>query len=464
MAMSDRERQRAAQAPRRRARREMARAGVVFVLLSLLMSAIAVNLMFRDLGLQALMRQLDLGRAEARLIAEVIYAIGRSSDGLDFSRVRASEGALEQIINERLGLRPFVRHVEVRDRFGSQFLFVARGQDRTGPLLSRPGGVAAFGEETSIVTAELRRGSQVEGEVRVGIAEGAARRDLEELRRSLRLKVLIAFGLAGALLIVGLVYVIYLIRKNRGLEQQRLEAERRSYVGLLASGLAHEIRNPLNAMNMNLQMLEEELQGAPGLDDSDHNELLDSTKSEIKRLEQVVSNFLVYARPAEPRYETLDLNDVVGKVARFLRLDFEQHQVGLELDLDAMLPSVEVDENQFRQALLNLLVNARQVLSGGGTVTVRSRTGAAGEVLIEVIDDGPGIPAGIRERIFDVFYSSRGGGTGLGLPIARQIIERHGGTLEVESTEGEGTRFQIRLPRKHARRPARAEGKVEATS
>ncbi len=437
----------------------MARAAIVFALLSLLMAAIAVNLMFRDLGLQAMLRQLDLGRAEAQRIAEVIYAIGRTSDGLDFSRVRASEGILERIINERLGLRSFVRHVEVRDRFGSQFLFVARGQGRAGPLLSRPGGVAAFNEETSIVTAELRRGSQIEGEVRVGIAEGAARRDLEELRASLRVQVMFAFGLAGLLLIAGLVYVIYLIRKNRRLEQQQLAAERRSYVGFLASGLAHEIRNPLNAMNMNLQMLEEELQGVPDLDDSDHHELLDSTKSEIKRLEQVVSNFLVYARPAAPNFENLDLNEVIGKVARFLRLDFEQHQVGLELDLDAMLPSVEVDENQFRQALLNLLVNARQVLSGGGSVTVKSRAGASGEVVVEVIDDGPGIPAGIRDRIFDVFYSNRGGGTGLGLPIARQIAERHGGTLDVESTEGEGTRFLIRLPRKHARRVPQTESR-----
>jgi signal transduction histidine kinase len=121
---------------------------------------------------------------------------------------------------------------------------------------------------------------------------------------------------------------------------------------------------------------------------------------------------------------------------------------------------VEIDETQFKQALLNLLVNARQVLTEGGVVTLRTRAGSRGDIVLEVEDNGPGIPAEMRERIFEVFYSSRGGGTGLGLPIARQIIERHGGVIELESEEGEGTQFTIRLPRHHARlgsEPAPAE-------
>jgi len=110
---------------------------------------------------------------------------------------------------------------------------------------------------------------------------------------------------------------------------------------------------------------------------------------------------------------------------------------------------VEIDETQFKQALINLLVNARQVLKSGGTVTVRTRAGSHGEVVVEVADDGPGIPAEARDRIFEVFYSSRGGGTGLGLPIARQIVERHGGTITLAGAEGQGTTFRIRLPRHH---------------
>jgi signal transduction histidine kinase len=252
--------------------------------------------------------------------------------------------------------------------------------------------------------------------------------------------------------------VLHLVRKNRLLEQARQSAARASYVGLLASGLAHEIRNPLNAMNMNLQMLEEELQGVP-LDDDDFAELLESTKSEIKRLERLVNNFLAYARPAQPRFEPKDLNSVVGEVIRFLGVDFKQSEVELQSDLEPLLPTVEIDETQFKQALINLLVNARQVLRAGGCVTVRTRAGSSGEAIIEIEDNGPGVPAEMRDRVFEVFYSSRGGGTGLGLPIARQIVERHGGTIELQSTTGKGTTFRISLRRRH--RPSATPGTAE---
>ena len=142
--------------------------------------------------------------------------------------------------------------------------------------------------------------------------------------------------------------------------------------------------------------------------------------------------------------------DVIGDMAVF---DHWRQRVTLvSVALLGQDPTdVEIDETQFKQALLNLLVNARQVLKDGGTVTIRTRAGSRGEVVLEVEDDEPGIPEEMRERIFEVFYSSRGGGTGLGLPIARQIVERHGGAIELHSEEGQGTRFTIRLPRHHAR-------------
>jgi len=177
--------------------------------------------------------------------------------------------------------------------------------------------------------------------------------------------------------------------------------------------------------------------------------LLESTKSEIKRLEQLVNNFLTYARPASPRLEPTDLNALVKDVTRLLVADFRQHGVELAEDLEPLLPKVETDATQFKQAMINLLVNARQILKSGGRVTVRSRAGSKGEVVLEVIDDGPGIPEDVQDRIFEVFFSSRGGGTGLGLPIAKQIVERHGGTIAVKSEFGHGAAFHIRLPRHH---------------
>ena len=140
---------------------------------------------------------------------------------------------------------------------------------------------------------------------------------------------------------------------------------------------------------------------------------------------------------------------MVREVVSFLDVDFRQSGVELREELEPLLPTVEIDETQFKQALINLLVNARQVLGEGGRVVVRTRAGASGEVVLEVEDNGPGIPDDLRERIFEVFYSSRGGGTGLGLPIARQIVERHGGTIEIDSEPGQGTTFRIRLLRRH---------------
>jgi signal transduction histidine kinase len=194
-------------------------------------------------------------------------------------------------------------------------------------------------------------------------------------------------------------------------------------------------------------MLEEELQAAGERVDDEHAELLASTKSEIKRLEQLVNNFLIYARPAQPQPEPTDLNGLAREVIRLLAADFKTHGVEFREELDPGLPEVEIDARQFKQALINLLVNARQVLRNGGEVAVRSGTGSRGEVQLEIVDNGPGIPAEARERIFEVFYSSRGGGTGLGLPIAKQIVERHGGTIDVESAVDAGTTFRIRLGR-----------------
>jgi signal transduction histidine kinase len=351
-------------------------------------------------------------------------------------------------------VRFFIHHVEVIDRFGIRQLWVTnkalpREHSPPVPDLSFPEDWPNRGEQ--IVKWPLA-GS--EGTVSLGVSTQPILDELLEIQSALRIKVAVAAALALAVLVAGFFYVMHLVRKNRRLEHARQSAARASYVGLLASGLAHEIRNPLNAMNMNVQMLEEELQGVPGLEEGDFGDLLDSTKSEIKRLERLVNNFLAYARPAKPRFEAVDLNVVVREVLRFLELDFRQSGVESKTDLEPLLPDVEIDETQFKQALMNLLVNARQVLTDGGEVSVSTRAGMRGDVVLEIEDNGPGIPDEIRERIFEVFYSSRGGGTGLGLPIARQIIEKHGGTIELHSEEGRGTRFTIHLPRHHARSAA----------
>jgi len=426
------------------------RAFGVFSLLLIALTAIGSELAFRQLSLDVLRERLDLGRAAAVEIARQIADLGRVDGRIEYARLRENQEQIRRLIHAMLARSRFIRHVEVRDRYGVRLALVRR--DPGLPQAGRRGNLPIQWPADEVIRVPLERvGAQREGQVRLGIAEDALEQELSDLQRGLRLKVAIAGVLALGVLGLAFLYVLHLIRKNRDLEQARQSAARASYVGLLASGLAHEIRNPLNAMNMNLQMLEEELLARPDLVEPGHVELLESTKSEVKRLVRLVNNFLTYARPAQPRFEPRDINLVVREVVRLLEADFRQSRVVLRMDLEPLLPQVDADEAQFKQALINLMVNARQVLKDGGQVTLRTRASSRGEVELEVEDNGPGIPADTRERIFEVFYSSRGGGTGLGLPIARQIVERHGGTVEVDSQEGSGTTFRIRLPRRHAR-------------
>jgi signal transduction histidine kinase len=386
-----------------------------------------------------------LATQEARNVAETVTSLGRGPGGLDFHRLRMDRARVERFLTQRLADRPDLRFVEVRDRFGTRVAAVP------ATMITNVAGIPR-------AQWTLMVGGIPQGEIRVGLSTDAIERDIERDHRSLTVKIAIAVTLGIGLLAVGFGYSLRLIRQNRELEHARQSAARVAYRVNLGSGLAHEIRNPLNSMNMNLQMLGEELQGVPGLEGGEHLEMLRSMQGEIKRIANLIDVFLQYARPATPQLEVKDLNEVLNATARFLQADFRQSAVELVLDLEPLLPSVELDEGQLRQALLNILGNARQVMEPGGQVRVTSRAGMGGDAVIEIADTGPGISPDSIEKIFEPFFSKRAGGTGLGLAIARQMVENHGGKIEVDSQLGKGTTFRIRLPRRHARAGAVAPG------
>lgn len=414
--------------------RETVRALALFSALLVALAALAYQVSVRDMEQLVRYHQFNLGRQEARRIAEAVRAVGIDGRRMDFARVRRARPALQRVVEERLLEAPHLYFAEVRDRFGAPIIAARRRFVGEVP-------------EFQVLKISIVPRSVSEGEIRVGYSSDAISREVEALRQGLKIKVALAAAAVLALLAIGFAYVLHLLRKNRRLEDSKLAAERNAYKGLLASGLAHEIRNPLNAMNMNLQMLEEELQAVPGLDAGEPLELLGSTKNEIRRLESLVTNFLLYARPSPPKIEPHDVGQVLREIATFLQADFRGHGVSLQLDVDPLVPEVGFDDAKIRQALMNILMNARQVLKSGGTVTLRSRAGGAGEVLVEIQDDGPGMTEETRARIFEPFYSQRRGGTGLGLPIAKLLVEQHGGSVEVLSEPGKGATFRIRLPR-----------------
>ena len=286
----------------------------------------------------------------------------------------------------------------------------------------------------------------------VGIPEDLINQELDQLRRSLQRKLWVGASVAVFILFVGFLYVVRLVRRTRLLEAQAQMDDRLAYVGGLAAGLAHEIRNPLNVLSINMQLLEEDLVGRLGGEQAaEARQYLGTLQGEIRRLSNLVDNFLSYARPSQPKFESRDLNHVVAATCLLVRPQFETQGIALVEDLSPFLPVVDLDESQIRQALMNVLMNAGQILKPGGSVMVQTAVSADGGVQVSVTDDGPGIAAADRQRIFEVFYSNRPGGTGLGLAIAARILQAHGGRIEVASGPGgRGARFILRLPRRHA--------------
>ena len=229
-----------------------------------------------------------------------------------------------------------------------------------------------------------------------------------------------------------------LLARARGQEQL-------AELGQLAGGLAHEIKNPLSTINVNLSLLEEDLRR---YDDDVHQRWLRrlrSVQDEAGRLKGILDDFLRLAGKIELNLVNLDLRRLTGELVDFFAPQAEAARVVLRTSLAEQPITCSVDPDLLKQALLNLMLNAIQAMPEGGELILRVlHHGRHG--IIEVIDTGVGIPPEQRHRIFDVYYSTKRSGSGLGLPMTRRIVQEHHGSIQVESEPGKGTRFVIRLP------------------
>ncbi|ACL63961.1 histidine kinase [Anaeromyxobacter dehalogenans 2CP-1] len=233
------------------------------------------------------------------------------------------------------------------------------------------------------------------------------------------------------------------------LDRQRadlLRAERLAAVGRISAQITHEIRNPLNAIGLNAELLAEEIAALPA-PPAEATGLVSAISREVDRLNAVTEEYLRFARLPRPQLERHDLNEILGGLLDFLGPELAAARVAVHRALAPGLPGVRCDEGQLRAVFLNLLRNSREAMPGGGTVTVvtrRADSGAAVEA--ELGDTGGGIPPGDLTRIFEPFYSTKERGTGLGLAFTQQVVEEHGGTIRCESTVGRGTIFTLRFP------------------
>jgi signal transduction histidine kinase len=228
------------------------------------------------------------------------------------------------------------------------------------------------------------------------------------------------------------------------LENLRLRAQY-TEIAQLAGGLAHEIRNPLSTMSLNLDLMVEELQDPETPRDRRLLQKVERLRKESQRLQDILENFLKFARVQELRLETADLNVIVEELRDFFEPQAMAQGIVIRTQYEDGLPRMNLDSELFHQALLNLMINARHALPEGGELMLRTRSEGPWNIL-EVTDTGVGMTEEVRSRVFDAFYSTRAGGSGLGLPTTRKIIEAHGGTITVESEPGKGSQFTVRLP------------------
>ena len=263
-------------------------------------------------------------------------------------------------------------------------------------------------------------------------------------------------GFTGAMLVIR--NLAYLDQVRSTLQYSRKLAS----FGRLLAGVAHEVKNPLNAMTIHLELLRNKLEQASGMrlqaaaggavttavaEDHPAKKHVEIIAGEIKRLDQVMQDFLRFARPGEVKLEPIQIPALLEDIARVLGPDAERARVAVRVECAPHTPDINGDQGMLRQALMNLAINACQAMPSGGTVRMACRPLSSGRVELVVEDTGQGIPPEHLNRIFDLYFTTKEKGSGIGLSMVYRIVQLHDGEIEVQSTPGAGTRFRILLPR-----------------
>jgi signal transduction histidine kinase len=241
------------------------------------------------------------------------------------------------------------------------------------------------------------------------------------------------------------------LQRLQAAQEELLVAERMATVGRLSLKVAHEVRNPIAAIELNAEILQDIVRGQSGKEGDEAVALVTAIRDQVTALDGLTEEYLAFARFPKPHFEEESINHLLGELADFVRPLATRQGLTLRLELDPEIPLMEIDRTLLRQAIHNLVKNGMEALSHGGAITISSRL--QGEhVEVAVSDTGPGIPQEVGDRLFEPFFTTKPQGTGLGLSIARQITEEHGGELSWSSRLGAGTTFGIRVPLKRAAR------------
>lgn len=394
-------------------------------------------------------RELEKVLLETRQVAEPIAqnlnAEAERSGGADLFVVMSTATETKTYIKSVMAERELVKSLEIRDSRG-QVVFQQSNRKEL-PLAGDDLVRFRAANEVEVPIGEI-------GTVVIGLSDEEVQKRIAVLRRDLTRQATLLGVVTVLLLLAAFAAFVMVYRRSQRLEAQAREAERMAYIGTLASGLAHEIRSPLNSLSLNMQMLEEEVHYKSTSEPSaSQQKLLSLTRAELKRLERLASDFLSYARPQALEKQPVRVSGLLARVQGVLDGELRSRAIVCEVVDSSEGAVLDADPSQLVQLLLNLAINAIAAIEASGKAGAKDegllrliarRDGD--DVVLAVSDNGEGIAPEVKAKMFDLFYSNRKGGTGLGLAIVERIAQVHGASLEVETEIGQGTTVAVRFP------------------
>lgn len=420
-------------------KRELFWASAFFAICFLALLSIGAYVIIKDLGEKEVFRLLDRYTNELDTMMKTIPETEKAK-GFQYEKIVTTR------INQFMVEKKVFDSYELYDSDGR----LIRREDllKGGQVFSAP---EIQGPPPGYAQVEIRNKMPIEVSVQVApgkmgkavlnVSSQVLAMQAKEFRNEMILKFSTMLFLLFLMLLFSYLYVLRLLKVSREVQGESEEQKRLSYLGLLSSGLAHEIKNPLNSLKLNVQLLEEGLKT-----ESRSDELLASVgpmMEQIRRLEKLTRDFLLYAKPSEPEMKVQSLKPVIDELLFLFSGDARDKGVTLKFSPPEHLKEVPIDQNMIRIALSNLLLNAIQATGKDGEVSVEMRD-SGNEVQVDIADSGPGIPADNRDKVFDIFFTNKSGGTGLGLSIAKRFVELHRGKIELIPQE-DGARFRVTL-------------------